>query len=457
MHIQTITNMHTHTHTHTHTHKHTHTHTHTPNMFSAATRQLGDEVMALLMSTHSTKLPVVELTRRYNEIFITPGTGRQLPPFTAAEMVDILKKMPSFSVCVQRTCIHVHVHLHILVLVCTMYSAVYMSENICGIYNVQCTCTCSFSYCIYRVYTNNRSVHLHDMCIPTCTCTYTYMYIYMYIVCYITYYSILLNVCMSLYMCKTNAYILHLHPFLCCLYCIMSVQVTGGSDPVQYVSLVQRDDKEKKKEKAEVSQKQQPADVPPSDSASLQSSVQQVSTTVAEPVMADTSSRKLYTPSPPPQPLATTFDASSGSGASTGGGGGGGGSGSGPGAVGDSSDTTDKAGEGGGTGEGGEREEGESGVTLRFSDRESQRLASETQRLLQCHQEHAMTVSELVQSFEEAGDPALPRPEELSLCLHKHNVRKGSKLPRLFQVYNVLYMYTYMYMYMYMYMIRTCV
>ena len=72
---------------------------------------------------------------------------------------------------------------------------------------------------------------------------------------------------------------------------------------------------------------------------------------------------------------------------------------------------------------------------LRLGDKESQRLASETQRLLQCHHEHAMTVSELVQSFKEAEDPASPQPEELNLCLHKHNVRRGGpQAPRIFQV-----------------------
>ena len=78
------------------------------------------------------------------------------------------------------------------------------------------------------------------------------------------------------------------------------------------------------------------------------------------------------------------------------------------------------------------------GSLLRFSERESQRLASETHRLLQCHAEHAMTIGELVQSFTEAGDPVRPQAEELSLCLHKHNVRRGgSKSPKIFQVYAI--------------------
>ena len=72
---------------------------------------------------------------------------------------------------------------------------------------------------------------------------------------------------------------------------------------------------------------------------------------------------------------------------------------------------------------------------LRFNDRESQRLTSETHRLLQCHAEHAMTIAELVQSFTDARDPARPQAEELSLCLHKHNAKRGgSKSPKIFQV-----------------------
>ena len=46
-----------------------------------------------------------------------------------------------------------------------------------------------------------------------------------------------------------------------------------------------------------------------------------------------------------------------------------------------------------------------------------------------------MTIEELVESFAEAEDPAHPQPEELSLGLHKHNVRRGgSKAPKMFQV-----------------------
>ena len=83
-------------------------------------------------------------------------------------------------------------------------------------------------------------------------------------------------------------------------------------------------------------------------------------------------------------------------------------------------------------------EGGREGLTLRLEDRDSQRLASETHRLLQCHHEHAMTVSELVQSFKEAEDPISPGPEVLNLCLHKHNVKKGgSKSPSIFQVMDV--------------------
>ena len=65
---------------------------------TAAQRQFAEEVSVLLMSTHTKKKPVVELTRDYNEVFRGPATAGKLAPMTAAEMADALCKMPGFSV-----------------------------------------------------------------------------------------------------------------------------------------------------------------------------------------------------------------------------------------------------------------------------------------------------------------------------------------------------------------------
>lgn len=50
----------------------------------------------------------------------------------------------------------------------------------------------------------------------------------------------------------------------------------------------------------------------------------------------------------------------------------------------------------------------------------AKRLSSETRRLLLCHQEHAMTLTELVESFVAMGDPAKPNPELLYQILMRH-------------------------------------
>ena len=85
----------------------------------------------------------------------------------------------------------------------------------------------------------------------------------------------------------------------------------------------------------------------------------------------------------------------------------------------------------------GGQQNGASNSVLQLEDKESQRLASETQRLLQCHPEHAMTIGELVQSFQDSEDPAKPQAEELHLYLNKHNIKRGgSKSPRIFQVHH---------------------
>ena len=67
------------------------------------------------------------------------------------------------------------------------------------------------------------------------------------------------------------------------------------------------------------------------------------------------------------------------------------------------------------------------GEGTRLDEKEIQRLCSETHRLLLCHQEHAMTVSELASCFKAADDPAQPSPEELYLCLKKQNTGKKKK------------------------------
>ena len=57
----------------------------------------------------------------------------------------------------------------------------------------------------------------------------------------------------------------------------------------------------------------------------------------------------------------------------------------------------------------------------------SQRLCSETHRMLLSHHEHAMTVSELVAGFMASGDPAEPTAEELIVHLKKSSGKKGWK------------------------------
>ena len=200
---------------------------------------------------------------------------------------------------------------------------------------------------------------------------------------------------------------------------------------MQYVNLVQQNDnkEKKKKEKTKVAHKQQ--ELPNLEPALPQPSSQQASAGVVEaPVQRSDPSLPTqhlthpHTPPTPPAsplpsapPLSTIMSLSGGSSNAAGDGDGC----SGP--VIGSTEHSDKG-------------EGSIGSVLHLNEKESQRLASETQRLLLCHHEHAMTVSELVLSFTEAGDPARPSAEELHLCLHKHNVRRGgAKSPRIFQVY----------------------
>ena len=210
-----------------------------------------------------------------------------------------------------------------------------------------------------------------------------------------------------------------------------------GTVPMQYIALVHQQDKEKKKkDKAKAPPQKVPSEplLEPADGSKHPPAEESGGATVEPTVRrADTS------PLPPslstvtlPEPLQPNGSGVVGSGT---GGGGGGIVGSGGGGGGLFGTTTAGTTSTTGGKPASEVKASEGGSLLRFCDRESQRLASETQRLLQCNPEHAMTIEELVESFAEAEDPAHPQPEELSLGLHKHNVRRGgSKAPKMFQV-----------------------
>ena len=205
---------------------------------------------------------------------------------------------------------------------------------------------------------------------------------------------------------------------------------------MQYVALVHQPDKEKKKkDKAKAPPQKAPSEplLEPAD-GSKQPPAEHSGGATVEPTVRRAETSPLLPPSlsttvtlpEPLQPNGSGVVGSGGGGGIVGSGGGGGGL-FGTTAAGTTSTTGGKTES--------EVKASEGGSLLRFCDRESQRLASETQRLLQCNPEHAMTVEELVVSFTEAEDPAHPQPEELSLSLHKHNVRRGgSKAPKMFQV-----------------------
>ena len=55
--------------------------------------------------------------------------------------------------------------------------------------------------------------------------------------------------------------------------------------------------------------------------------------------------------------------------------------------------------------------------------KDAERLSSETKRLLLRHSEHALTLSELVESFRESRDPARPTAEMLYKSLSEYNTR----------------------------------
>ncbi len=62
-------------------------------------------------------------------------------------------------------------------------------------------------------------------------------------------------------------------------------------------------------------------------------------------------------------------------------------------------------------------------------EEEERRLCSETRRMLLCHQEHAMTLTELVECFTKEGDPASPTSELLYKVLKKATGIEGEKNP----------------------------
>ena len=52
------------------------------------------------------------------------------------------------------------------------------------------------------------------------------------------------------------------------------------------------------------------------------------------------------------------------------------------------------------------------------------RLCSEVHRILLCHPEHSMTLTELCEEFGKNFDPANPKPADILYCIKKYNGRK---------------------------------
>lgn len=65
-------------------------------------------------------------------------------------------------------------------------------------------------------------------------------------------------------------------------------------------------------------------------------------------------------------------------------------------------------------------------------EEEAKRLCSETRRILLCHQEHAMTLTELAEHFCSVGDPTSPTAESLYAVLKKQS--SGDASERKFEV-----------------------
>ena len=55
----------------------------------------------------------------------------------------------------------------------------------------------------------------------------------------------------------------------------------------------------------------------------------------------------------------------------------------------------------------------------RFVEKVRLRLVSEMHRLLMCHSEHAMTLTELCEEFRKTDDPACPSEQDLHACASK--------------------------------------
>ena len=69
-------------------------------------------------------------------------------------------------------------------------------------------------------------------------------------------------------------------------------------------------------------------------------------------------------------------------------------------------------------------------------EEDGKRLCSETRRLLLCHPEHAMTLTEMAEYFCDVGDPSNPTPQSLLDALNRFNGNAGDKnsSPKKFEV-----------------------
>ena len=64
-------------------------------------QMFGDEVTALLLSTHTKKISVLDLTKQYNLVFRNPtnkSSAGNLLPISPADLEESLRKMPGFNV-----------------------------------------------------------------------------------------------------------------------------------------------------------------------------------------------------------------------------------------------------------------------------------------------------------------------------------------------------------------------
>ena len=90
---------------------------------------LADEVIALLMTTFSAKLSLIQLTQKYNTCF-----RPDLPQVSKEQLLEAIKKLPNFkvhfvllSMCEHLRLLHV---LYVLVVATTVYTYTYMPKSI---------------------------------------------------------------------------------------------------------------------------------------------------------------------------------------------------------------------------------------------------------------------------------------------------------------------------------------